>query len=83
MQNYQIQSKQLIKCFAAILLMFCAAWGSLRDGLAQGNAMLEIQGVVTALPAGQTLLGEWTVNGNIKVLVNEQTRLIQERGQVA
>lgn len=64
-------------------LALCAALLALRGSQAQQNNVLEIQGAVTALPAGQTLLGEWTVNGIIKVRVTEQTRLNQERGQVA
>lgn len=77
MQNHQTKAR---KQFTLIMLTLCATLLSLHGSLAQQNNLLEIQGVVTALPAGQTLLGDWTVNGILKVKVTEQTRLNQERG---
>lgn len=83
MQNLPTHQQHRLKPLLCSLLALCAAWLPWQGSLAQQNAPLVIQGAVTALPAGQRLLGEWTINALVKVRVTEQTSINQERGQVA
>jgi uncharacterized protein (TIGR03437 family) len=81
--KYQLSKlNPFIQLSSLALLTFLAGLLSIQRAQAWQTNQIEVQGVVTALPAVQNLLGDWTINGNIKVRVNEQTRINQERGQV-
>jgi uncharacterized protein (TIGR03437 family) len=82
--QYQLNKlKPFTQLSRLTLLMLLAVFLCVQRSHAWQNNQIEIQGVVTALPSGQTLLGDWIINRDIKVRVTEQTRIIQERGQVA
>jgi uncharacterized protein (TIGR03437 family) len=74
--------KQFTQGVAVCLLALLASSFCVTQGFAGQERTAEIQGPIISLPSTQGFIGDWVVAGR-KVRVTAETRINQERGQVA